>query len=1581
MSQTTFTITGHVLHAHNHEHGISGLKVEAWDRDLLFDDLVGTSRTDALGKFTFEFTAAHFQECFLDRRPDLFFKVFRHDGALLLDTRDTVLWNTATGSSELAEPLLVDPNQPVAPVEAPPSPEEPDPPAPEPPAATVTGYVRTEAGEPMTEVTVKAYRRGLRSETYLGEVTPDEQGHYILSYALAANSEPPDLMVRVFDDADTLLHESPLRLAASPHESVNFGGEPLPPSEYETLVTSLNPHLEGATLTDLTPAELAYLTEKTSLNRQHLVALSLSAKLADQTELPTELFYGLLRQQLPTSLLPLLDLPPATWRTALENALEQNWIPATLQADLDSHLDRLQQLADEAQRPDEPDTPSPRPRIRLNPTRLHHSLLENLKANEESHDYLNTTLNSTLRQVLGETLDTQGHTALATFIKTLPDLDLGEQADTALRDFVTAQVEDARAAGNTLGIDTLLADSIQALSTKTTVGQLLGLDAPLDTHPLFDVAAQLTRFRSLLDTSPQTADRDLQTAFIDKYQAHTGDLSEFWQSLQDDDTFADKVDDLKFTLQLGWLTEKNIPLVQTLRTAQGLANFPTLHTPRDLAQLDLDQWKTAIQATAPDGDPEIPETIPGDAIEDRVNTYAQRLITTVERAFPTDFVAKRLRVAPSLRLQPLRQALAKYPDLELRDELPGDLEISDEARQALDMLRQEVILFPEFDYDQALNALNGARTVNLKHLNPTRCYVAQFFADNPDFDLRHHRVDRYLDDHSSNLDDHQDALRNIPIQEQGKVRLQLKRMKRIFSIAPRSDQMYTLLNHGFSGAVSIAAVPYKNFVTLAPELGGVSTATAIHRAASDKAIAVTQFGTAISLNILGVAPKAAGGTHIAEQVRDLVLKEMPEWQTLFGSLDLCQCEHCRSVYGPAAYFVDLLQLINHKPLEGEKPLTVLKERRPDLTHIKLTCENASTPLPYIDLVNEILEYYVVNQKLTKNAAKNTEGITAEALRVNPQHTETDAYTRLKDAVYPFSAPFDRDIEIARVYLNHLGSSRDELMGCFFDLPTNETANTNDSDALPSETAIACESLGLSWSEADVSSQGRIIVGALERDLYKFYGYGSKSDKGFIKLVEGDIPEILGRTGLKYLDLLELLKTRFINPGFLWIGIESNSDDCDLSKMRLVNRLETDSGSKLPLEKIHRFIRLWQQVEESILDLDRCIVALQASPAESNPSASRDSDYEASPLPTHSKGGPALLNETFLQDYAQAKQLQATLNCSLLELLALWADIDTHGENSLYHQLFLNQAALAVDSAFEGKGNPKLAGTILFEFSKTYLNNSGEKIVTHIPTLLAAFRVSGQDFALIRADAALAGDDVDLSLANVSQLYRYTVLAKALRLSIPDFISLKTLVNYDPFATPAATIQFVDLVRKLQASDFSVAQLNYLYRHLIAQPATFAPAWQTTLTLVKTLRDGLLQIAEETAASDAPTREDVQTALGQVLEANLVEQLVGLLDGTAIYETPLDEIRDTEIPYDKLERMRIKFPEDGSTEFGDRLTYSPAHRTLVVKGALTEAEADFLKAEASAIEWQLLQLPRLETPVESSETSARKWGCFLRSRSR
>ena len=55
----------------------------------------------------------------------------------------------------------------------------------------------------------------------------------------------------------------------------------------------------------------------------------------------------------------------------------------------------------------------------------------------------------------------------------------------------------------------------------------------------------------------------------------------------------------------------------------------------------------------------------------------------------------------------------------------------------------------------------------------------------------------------------------------------------------------------------------------------------------------------------------------------------------------------------------------------KEPYAALIERRPDLPYITLTCENTHTALPYIDVVNEILEYYVAHDGLDAEAARDT----------------------------------------------------------------------------------------------------------------------------------------------------------------------------------------------------------------------------------------------------------------------------------------------------------------------------------------------------------------------------------------------------------------------------------------------------------------------------------------------------------------------------------------------------------------------------------------------------------------------------------
>jgi len=88
---SNYIVTGRVVERITRR-GLAGLRVEAWDKDLLLDDLLDVGVTGSSGSFLLRFDESRFRELFLDRRPDLFFKVFSGD-QLLASTEDSVLWN------------------------------------------------------------------------------------------------------------------------------------------------------------------------------------------------------------------------------------------------------------------------------------------------------------------------------------------------------------------------------------------------------------------------------------------------------------------------------------------------------------------------------------------------------------------------------------------------------------------------------------------------------------------------------------------------------------------------------------------------------------------------------------------------------------------------------------------------------------------------------------------------------------------------------------------------------------------------------------------------------------------------------------------------------------------------------------------------------------------------------------------------------------------------------------------------------------------------------------------------------------------------------------------------------------------------------------------------------------------------------------------------------------------------------------------------------------------------------------------------------------------------------------------------
>ena len=91
----------------------------------------------------------------------------------------------------------------------------------------------------------------------------------------------------------------------------------------------------------------------------------------------------------------------------------------------------------------------------------------------------------------------------------------------------------------------------------------------------------------------------------------------------------------------------------------------------------------------------------------------------------------------------------------------------------------------------------------------------------------------------------------------------------------------------------------------------------------------------------------------------------------------------------------------HRPAppggRGDNPQDVLLARRPDLQYLPLTCANTNTALPYIDLVNETLEYFVANGlSIAGYQGHDTDAaITSAELIASPQYVNDAAYAALR----------------------------------------------------------------------------------------------------------------------------------------------------------------------------------------------------------------------------------------------------------------------------------------------------------------------------------------------------------------------------------------------------------------------------------------------------------------------------------------------------------------------------------------------------------------------------------------------------------
>ena len=184
----TFHVQGRVIDARSGR-GVPGLRVEAWDHDLLIDDYLGRAdRTDNDGRFTIDFDETAFGGLIGERTPDLFFRIF-HGDKLLQESAPLLRAfgrAAAKGTVSLGEPILVDVSMPVrAPAGSLPLRQR------------VHGQVCDAAGHPVPGALVRATLADTNgSEQALADATTSADGRYELRFDTPAGGPVADLRVR-----------------------------------------------------------------------------------------------------------------------------------------------------------------------------------------------------------------------------------------------------------------------------------------------------------------------------------------------------------------------------------------------------------------------------------------------------------------------------------------------------------------------------------------------------------------------------------------------------------------------------------------------------------------------------------------------------------------------------------------------------------------------------------------------------------------------------------------------------------------------------------------------------------------------------------------------------------------------------------------------------------------------------------------------------------------------------------------------------------------------------------------------------------------------------------------------------------------------------------------------------------------------------------------------------------------------------------------------------------------------------------------------------------------------------------------
>ena len=558
------------------------------------------------------------------------------------------------------------------------------------------------------------------------------------------------------------------------------------------------------------------------------------------------------------------------------------------------------------------------------------------------------------------------------------------------------------------------------------------------------------------------------------------------------------------------------------------------------------------------------------------------------------------------------------------------------------------------------------------------------------------------------------------------------------------------------------------------------------------------------------------------------------YASLVNDQPWCECSECQSVLSPAAYFVDLMYFIERHISQESVPdghLLHLFTRRPDLWELELTCANTNDYVPYLEIVNEILERYLVDKAGFADSA--------------------EIYKQLAFETKSFKQPFTLPLERLSLLLEHFAVTRADVAGAMQALrPVQARAR-----------------LGLSRAEYDLITVDRATDAAFLVALYRSTSTVTAPDT---LLDVTEMSALVRVLGLAH-DIVEsILLSRFVNtdgstnaPIQIVLGKRDPQD--------VQNNSEIVSNLTLRrLDRVHQFTRLWRALPWTVAELDYILERLSA------PSAVTSIVAESTTV------------SGTLERIADLLDLSNTWKLAVDELSA-FVDVfpvaTLREAPPLFDRLFNQPAFVARDGAW--------TTTTSFRFTHPSWTAKGQPAApagTSIPAdntlarLLAGLQIADAEFTLLadqldghptvdrRAATLMADESIAISVASINVFYRYATLRRLLDCTLNQLFQLIELAQTPSgFVDSLADVRAVTKLAAWQkSSGFGIDQIMYLVD--TGRRGELEPHALSSALIKTTATDHSLELAETLFVQLGLT--EAQSI--ELVEANLSRQPVDTL---------------------------------------------------------------------------------------------------------